>query len=84
KNFGADSGYTVSPYSDVREDLRPRRGNDIQDTNLPNRIGPNTQDTTLPYSFGFEIEKKENLTGSSTTPSRVGPAVGDSSLNERR
>ncbi|MGH7204600.1 MAG: hypothetical protein ACREI2_00165 [Nitrospiraceae bacterium] len=83
KNFGVDIGYTVSPYSDVREDLRPRRGTDIQDTNLPSRIGPDTQDTTLPYSFGFEVEKKENPTGSSTTPSRVGPAVGDSSLNRR-
>ncbi len=83
KNFGADIGYTVSPYSDVREDLKPRRGSDIQDTNLPNRIGPDTQDTTLPYSFGFELEKKENPTGSSTTPNRVGPNIGDSSLNRR-
>lgn len=83
QNFGADIGYTVSPYSDVREDLRPRRGTDIQDTNLPNRIGPDTQDTTLPYSFGFEIDKKENPTGSTTTPNRVGPAIGDSSLNSR-
>src|SRR5207249_83003 len=83
KNFGADIGYTVSPYSDVREDLRPRRGTEIQDSNLPNRIGPSTQDTTLPYSFGFEIEKKENPTGSTTTPNRVGPAIGDSSLNSR-
>jgi len=83
KNFGADIGYTVSPYSDVREDLKARRGSEIQDTTLPNRIGPDTQDTTLPYSFGFELEKKENPTGSSTTPSRVGPAVGDSSLNRR-
>jgi len=83
QNFGADIGYTVSPYSDVKEDLRPRRGTDIQDTTLPNRIGPDTQDTTLPYSFGFELEKKENAGGASTTPSRVGPAVGDSSLNRR-
>lgn len=84
KNFGADIGYTVSPYSDVREDLKPRRGEEIQDTSIPNRIGPSTQDTTLPYSFGFEIDKKQNPSGSSTTPSRVGPAIGDSSLNERR
>lgn len=83
KNFGADIGYTVSPYSDVREDLKPRRGTDIQDTTTPNRVGPNTQDTTLPYSFGFELEKKENPEGSSTTPSRVGPNIGDSSLNRR-
>jgi hypothetical protein len=83
KNFGSDIGYTVSPYSDVREDLKPRRGSDIQDTTLPNRIGPDTQDTTLPYSFGFEIEKKENPTASTTTPNRVGPNIGDSSLNRR-
>lgn len=83
QNFGADIGYTVSPYSDVREDLRPRRGTDIQDSNLPNRIGPATQDTTLPYGFGFEIEKKENPEGSSTNPMRVGPNIGDSSLNRR-
>src|SRR5438093_5376067 len=83
KNFGSDIGYTVSPYSDVREDLRPRRGTEIQDSNLPNRIGPSTQDTTLPYSFGFEIEKKENPEGATTTPSRVGPNIGDSSLNRR-
>lgn len=83
QNFGADIGYTVSPYSDVREDLRPRRGTDIQDTNLPSRIGPATQDTTLPYSFGFEVEKKENPEGSSTNPMRVGPNIGDSSLNRR-
>jgi len=83
QNYGADIGYTVSPYSDVKEDLRPRRGTDIQDTTLPNRIGPDTQDTTLPYSFGFELEKKENPTGSSTTPNRVGPNIGDSSSNRR-
>src|SRR5438105_4935862 len=82
-NFGADIGYTVSPYSTVQESIKPRRGTQIQDTNLPNRIGPATQDTNLPYSFGFEIEKKENPEGSSTTPSRVGPNIGDSSLNRR-
>lgn len=83
KNYGADIGYTVSPYSAVQESIKPRRGGEIQDTDLPNRIGPGTQDTTLPNSFGFQIDKKENPEGSSTTPSRVGPNIGDSSLNRR-
>lgn len=81
--FGPDIGYVTSPNSDQQVDLHPKRGLDIQDSNLPNRIGPATQDTTLPYSFGFEVDKKENPGSSSTTPSRVGPAVGDSSLNRR-
>ncbi len=84
-NFGADIGYTVSPYSNVGESLKPRRGEDVQDTNLPNRFGPSTQDTTLPYSFGFEIDKAQNPEGSSTVPLRgIGPAIGDSSLNDKR
>ncbi len=83
QNYGADIGYTVSPYSGVQESLKPRRGSDIEDTNLPNRIGPDTQDTNLPYSFGFELEQKQNPTGSTTTPNRVGPNIGDSSLNRR-
>lgn len=84
-SFGADIGDVASPRSNQQLDLRPRRGPDIQDTTLPNsRVGPDTQDTTLPNSFGFDVGGKENAGGSSTTPSRVGPAVGDSSLNERR
>jgi len=84
-SFGADIGDVASPRSNQQLDLRPRRGPDTQDTTLPNyRVGPDTQDTTLPNSFGFDVGGKENPGGSSTTPSRVGPAVGDSSLNERR
>ncbi len=82
---GTEIGTVVSPGSDQQQDLRPRPGLDTQDTTLPNyRVGPDTQDTTLPYSFGAEIDKKQNPGGSSTTPSRVGPNVGDSTLNERR
>jgi len=82
---GTDIGTVVSPGSDQQQDLRPRPGLDTQDTTLPNyRVGPDTQDTTLPYSFGTEIDRKQNPSGTTTTPSRVGPNVGDSSLNERR
>ncbi len=82
--YGADIGDTVSPYSSVQESLKPRRGTDIEDTNTPTRSGPATQNTTLPNSTGFGIGSSENPGGSSTTPSRVGPNVGDSNLNEQR
>jgi hypothetical protein len=82
--FGAEIGDVVSPGSDQRSDLNPRRGLDTQDTSLPTRAGTATQDSTLPSSIGFDIGNKENPSGSSTTPSRVGPNIGDSSLNERR
>ena len=83
-SYGADIGDVASPNSNQQLDLKPRRGLDTQDTTLPNyRVGPETQDTTLPNSFGFDLGGKENPEGSSTTPSRVGPAVGDSSLNKR-
>ena len=82
--FGANIGDVASPRSDPKTGLNFRRGPDTQDTTLPNyHVGPDTQDTTLPYSFGFEVGTKENPGGASTTPSRVGPAVGDSSLNKR-
>jgi hypothetical protein len=83
-DYGADIGSTVSPYSAVQETLKPRRGPEIEDTNTPTRYGPATQDTTLPNSTGFGIGSSENPGGSSTTPSRVGPNVGDSTLNEQR
>lgn len=84
-SFGADIGDTASPRSDQTRSLNPRPGPNAQDTTLPNyRVGPDTQDTTLPNSFGVDVGGKENPGGASTTPSRVGPAVGDSSLNERR
>ena len=85
---GTDIGTVVSPKSDQNLDLRPRRGLDTQDTTLPNRYGPelgggNTPPTTLPYSFGLDIGPAQNPGGSSTTPSRVGPNIGDSSSNRR-
>jgi hypothetical protein len=87
-SFGADINRTVSPYSDVREDLHPRRGQSIQDTNLPTRSGPglgggNTPPSDLPTSTGFEIGTTQGPTGPSTNPARVGPSIGDSSLNNR-
>jgi hypothetical protein len=87
-SFGADIGSTVSPYSHVTEDLHPRRGQNIQDTNLPTRSGPalgggNTPASDLPTSTGFEIGTTHGPTGPSTNPARVGPWIGDSSLNNR-
>jgi hypothetical protein len=87
-SFGADINRTVSPYSDVREDLHPRRGLNIQDTNLPTRSGPalgggNTPPSDLPTSTGFEIGTTQGPTGPSTNPARVGPSIGDSTLNNR-
>jgi hypothetical protein len=87
-SFGADIGSTVSPYSHVTEDLHPRRGQNIQDTNLPTRSGPalgggNTPASDLPTSTGFEIGTTQGPTGPSTNSARVGPWIGDSSLNNR-
>ncbi|MBS0169068.1 MAG: hypothetical protein JSR62_01830 [Nitrospira sp.] len=83
-SFGADIGATVSPYSNVNESLRPRRGEDLKDSVLPDRVGTHTQDTTLPNTFGFEINAGENADHSSSTHIRgVGPSIGDSSLNSQ-
>jgi len=83
-SFGADIGATVSPYSTVNESLHPRRGEDLKDSTLPERIGPRTQDTTLPNAFGFEINGAENPDHSSSVQMRgVGPSIGDSSLNSQ-
>jgi len=83
-SFGADIGSTVSPYSDVNESLRPRRGEDLKESTLPDRVGPHTQDTTLPNAFGFEINGAENVDRSSSLQMRgVGPSIGDSSLNSQ-
>lgn len=83
-SFGADIGATVSPYSNVNESLRPRRGEDLKDSNLPDRVGPHTQDTTLPNAFGFEINDSQNADNSSSVQMRgVGPSIGDSSLNNQ-
>jgi len=83
-SFGADIGATVSPYSNVNESLRPRRGEDLKESNLPDRVGPRTQDTTLPNAFGFEINGSEDADKSSSLQMRgVGPSIGDSSLNSQ-
>ena len=83
-SFGADIGATVSPYSNVNESLRPRRGEELRDSTLTDRVGANTQDTTLPNVSGFEINAGENADHSSSTNIRgVGPAIGDSSLNSQ-
>jgi len=83
-SFGADIGATVSPYSNVNESLRPRRGEDLKDTTLPDRIGSHTQDTSLPNAFGFEIDSAANAERSSSVQTRgVGAAIGDSSLNNQ-
>lgn len=81
--FGEDIGTVASPNTDQQRSLHPRVGMDSVDTTIPSRPGHTSQDTTLPYSFGFEVNEKENPSGSSTTPSRVGPAIGDSSSNKR-
>ncbi|MBA5875661.1 MAG: hypothetical protein GDA66_14075 [Nitrospira sp. CR1.2] len=83
-SFGADIGATVSPYSNVNESLRPRRGESLKDSVLPDRIGAQTQDTSLPNASGFEIGGSENAEGSSSVQLRgVGPSIGDSSLNSQ-
>lgn len=87
--FGADIGDVASPNSDQQKDLNPRSGLDTQDTSLPTRAGTalgggNTPASNLPSSTGFEIGTPQGPTGTSTNPTRVGPSVGDSTLNERR
>ncbi len=76
-SFGPDIGNVVSPNADPQTSLRPRVGSDAQDSSLQSRPGPTTQDTTLPYRFGFESQD-------TTNPQRVGPGIGDSSLNKQR
>lgn len=84
-NFGADIGASVSPYSNVNESLRPRRGETIHDSQLPHRPGIDIQDTTISSSTGFEVDRSQNREGSSTVPRRgVGAAIGDSDLNSQR
>ncbi len=84
-NFGADIGAAVSPYSNVNESLRPRRGETIHDSQLPHRPGTDIQDTTMSSSTGFEVDRSQNREGSSTVPRRgVGAAIGDSDLNSQR
>ncbi len=83
-SFGADIGATVSPYSNVNESLRPRRGESLKDSVLPDRVGAQTQDSNLPNASGFDIGGSENAEGSSSVQLRgVGPSIGDSSLNSQ-
>ncbi len=86
KGFGPDIGYVVSPDSDQQVDLRFRFGLGTEDTTLPTRYGTslgggNTPPADLPTWIGFEIGAETGPTGRSTTPVRVGPKIGDSSLN---
>lgn len=84
-NFGADIGYSVSPYSNVGESLRPRRGDAIHDSQLPYRPGTEGEDTTIPNSTGFQVDQAQNPEGSSAVQRRgVGPSIGDSDLNNQR
>lgn len=84
-NFGADIGASVSPYSNVNESLRPRRGEDAHDSQLPHRPGMDLQDTSMPSSTGFEVDNAQNREGTSTVQRRgVGAAIGDSDLNSQR
>jgi hypothetical protein len=84
-NFGADIGASVSPYSNINESLRPRRGDKVHDSSLPHRAGTDLHDTVMPSSTGFEIDNSQNRDGASTIQRRgVGPSVGDSDLNSRR
>lgn len=84
-NFGADIGASVSPYSNVNESLRPRRGETIHDSELPHRPGTDIQDTSMSSSTGFAVDHSQNRDGSSTVPRRgVGAAIGDSDLNSQR
>jgi len=84
-NFGADIGASVSPYSNVGESLRPRRGSDIHDSQLSHRPGTDLQDTTMSSSTGFEVDQAQNRDGSSTVQRRgIGPSIGDSDLNLKR
>lgn len=84
-NFGADINTSVSPYSNVTESLRPRRGDSAHDSNLPHRPGTDIEDTVIPNSTGFEVDKSQNREGTSTVQRRgVGAAIGDSDLNSKQ
>lgn len=84
-NFGADIGASVSPYSNVSESLRPRRGDDVHDSVLLHRPGVDLQDTVVPNSTGFEIDKSQNPEGASTIQHRgIGASIGDSDLNSKK
>jgi hypothetical protein len=81
---GTEIGTVVSPGSDQGGSLRPRAGLDTQESTTTPRHGAENQDTTLPSSIGFEGGTSQGPTGQSTTPTRAGPSIGDSSLNQQR
>ncbi|MBK9308706.1 MAG: hypothetical protein IPM58_16855 [Nitrospira sp.] len=84
-NFGADIGASVSPYSNVNESLRPRRGENAGDSQIQHRPGMDIQDTSMPSSTGFEVDNAQNREGASTVQRRgIGAAIGDSDLNSQR
>ncbi len=64
-----------------RSNLETRPGDAIRDTTLSERYGSATETTTLRSSTGFGIGQSQNSGGASSTPTRVGPDLGDSSLN---
>lgn len=68
--------------TDIGQDsgLPTRPGDQIRDTTLMDRPGNAAEDTSLRSSTGFGIDHMQN-TGGSSTRTRVGPDVGDSSLN---
>lgn len=72
---------TTGAAIEGQSDLPVRAGEASQDTSLPEYVGPAGGHTTLPNSTGFGIGITENAGGSSSTPTRVGPDGGDSSLN---
>lgn len=84
-HFGADIGASVSPYSNVGESLRPRRGEDAHESQLPHRPGTDIQETSISSSTGFEVDNAQNRDGTSTLPRRgVGATIGDSDLNSKK
>ena len=89
--YGESAGDTIlrpSTGSDIageqEQSLRPRAGMDTQSSTLTPRHGSENQDTTLPSSTGFEAGGAQGPTGSSNTPTRAGPNIGDSNLNQSR
>lgn len=61
--------------------LAPRPGDAARDTSLSDRVGTAADSTTLRSSTGFAIEEHQHADGRSSTRTRVGADVGDSSLN---
>lgn len=61
--------------------LATRAGDEARDSSLPDRIGTAGEASSLSSSTGFGIETHQNAGGRSSTRARVGPDLGDSSLN---